>query len=289
MTSVLYDAPGPKARRRILIASVVAAALLAGVVVIVVRRLADNDQFASERWSSLLSPGDDRFTRVWELLWEGIRHTLEAAFFAIVCSLILGTLLAVVRLSLGRVARIPVVAVIELFRGIPVVIMIFFVWRILPEWGIDLALVWYLVIGLTLYNSVVISEIVRAGVNSLPRGQTEASLAIGLTRLQTLRLVQLPQAFRVMLPALISQLVVVLKDTSLGFVILFPETLRTANILIQTLKNPIQMYLVVAAMFILVNYGLGKLAEAVERRLSRSLTPSTVAAVPESAPAVAGA
>jgi glutamate transport system permease protein len=289
MTSVLYDEPGPKARRRILIASLVAAVLVAGLILVVLQRLADNDQFASERWSSLLSPGDERFSRVWELLWEGIRRTLQAAFFAILFSLVVGTLLAVVRLSLGRVARIPLVALIELFRGIPVVIMIFFVWRILPDRGIELGLIWYLVIGLTLYNSVVISEIVRAGVNSLPRGQSEASLALGMTRLQTLRLVQLPQAFRVMLPALISQLVVVLKDTSLGFVILFPETLRTANILIQTLKNPIQMYLVIAALFVLVNYGLGKLAEAVERRLSRSTAASAAAAVPDSAPAVAGA
>jgi glutamate transport system permease protein len=287
--SVLYDEPGPRAKRRILVVSLVAAVLVVVLLWVVYRRLDDNGQFASERWSSLLSPGDDRFQRVWEILWDGIKNTLQAAFFAIVFSLVIGTVLAVVRLSLGTYARLPVVGLIELLRGIPVVIMIFFVWRILPEWGIDLSLVWYLVIGLTLYNSVVISEIIRAGVLSLPRGQTEAGLAVGLTRLQTLRLIQLPQAFRVMLPALISQIVVVLKDTSLGFVILFPETLRTANILIQTLKNPIQMYAVIAALFIVVNYLLGKLAEWVERRLSRTTRVAPGAATPVDAPAVAGA
>jgi glutamate transport system permease protein len=287
--SVLYDEPGPRAKRRILVISVVAALVVVALVVLGIKRLADNDQFASERWSSLLSPGDERFNRVWEILWGGIKNTLQAAFFAIIFSVVIGTVLAAVRLSLGRYARLPLVAVIELLRGIPVVIMIFFVWRILPDWGIDLSLIWYLVIGLTLYNSVVISEVVRAGVLSLPRGQTEAGLAVGLTRAQTLRLIQLPQAFRVMLPALISQIVVILKDTSLGFVILFPETLRTANILVQTLRNQLQMYVVVAAMFILVNYLLGKLAEWVERRLSRTTTGPTGAATPTDAPAVAGA
>ncbi len=279
MSSVLYDEPGPKALRRIWVASGLAALALLGAGYVVLRRLADNDQFAPERWSSLLSPGDDRFVRVWQILGVGIRHTLMAALMAITLSLIVGTALAVARLSLGRLARIPLVALIELFRGIPVVIMIFFVWRILPRQGIELGLLYYLVIGLTLYNSVIIAEIVRAGVGSLPKGQTEAALALGLTRLQTLRLVLLPQAFRVMLPALISQLVVILKDTSLGFVILYPETLRTANILVQTLENPIQMYVVIGGLFILTNYGLSRLARWVEQRLSSPTGPAPAVTV----------
>jgi glutamate transport system permease protein len=127
------------------------------------------------------------------------------------------------------------------------------------------------VIGLTAYNAVVIAETVRSGVVSLPRSQVEAASAIGLTRGQSLRLVQLPQAFRIMLPALISQLVVVFKDTSLGFIILFPEAISFARIAIQTLSNPLQLYFVIAVLFIAINYLLSRFAQWVERRLSRAV------------------
>jgi glutamate transport system permease protein len=167
---------------------------------------------------------------------------------------------------------------IDVFRGMPVVITIFFVARALPEFGLDLAdPVWYLVIGLTLYNMVVIAEILRSGMEGLPLGQREAASAIGLSSFQTTRLILLPQAFRIMLPALISQLVVVLKDSSLGFIISYPELVRQSSIAIQTLGNPIQMYLVVAVIYITVNYSLSKLAEYVQRRLARSRKTAAIA------------
>lgn len=287
MSSVLFDEPGPRARRRVLIASVVAGLVVLGVLFLAYRKLDDNGQFDGELWAPLLDPGDEDFDEVWKILGEAIASTGKAAALAIVFSLVAGTLIAVARLSLGRTARLPLVAVVEVLRGIPVVIMIFFVSRIMIDqgWGTDP--LWYLVIGLTLYNMVVIAEIVRAGVNSLPRGQSEAALAIGMTPGQSMRLVQLPQAFRIMLPSIISQLVVVLKDTSLGFVVLYDETLRVANRLIQTLDNPIQMYVVIGGLFILVNYLLGRLAELLEKRLSR--TGGASAQVPDTAPAVAGA
>ncbi len=286
MSSVLYDEPGPRARRVTLYASVVAAVLVAVLLFLVYRRLDQNGQFSSARWSPLLNPGDADFSAVWRLLGGGIRSTLTAAVLSIVASLVVGTVLASLRLLAGRVSRLPVIGLIELLRGLPVLIMIYLVSRVLPEYGLDLANpLWYLVIGLTLYNSVVIAEIIRAGVASLPRGQGEAALAIGMSPSQSLRLVQLPQAFRVMLPSLISQLVVVLKDTSLGFIILYGETVRTANLIIQETKNPIQMYLVIGALFVLTNYALSRFAQYVERRLSRS---SSAEVIDEPVTAMAG-
>jgi glutamate transport system permease protein len=138
------------------------------------------------------------------------------------------------------------------------------------------------VIGLTVYNAAVIAEIIRSGVLALPSGQMEAAYAVGLTRGQTMRLVQLPQAFRIMLPALISQLIVVLKDTSLGFIILYPELVRTGGIIVQNLRNPIPTYLVIGAIFVLVNYALSRLAVFVERRLSKStISGAQVEAMPD--------
>ncbi|MCF7550018.1 MULTISPECIES: amino acid ABC transporter permease [Pseudonocardia] len=269
MTSVLYDAPGPKARTRTLISSIVAGVIVLGVVVFVIVRLANQGQFTAAKWGPLLDPTNGDFGPVWNLFGQALVATLSAAGLTLVFSLVIGTLLAVTRVTANRYYRWLVVGVIEFLRGVPVVIAIFFAARVLPQVGIDLPIMWYLVIGLTLYNCVIIAEIVRAGINALPRGQAEAGYSLGLTQGQVLRSILLPQAFRIMLPALISQLVVIVKDTSLGFIISYEEFVRTANIIIQTLQNPIQTYVVVAAIFILINYSLGKLAEYVERRLSR--------------------
>ena len=184
---------------------------------------------------------------------------------------------SVARLSLGRLGRTPLIGLVELLRGIPVVITIYFSTRVLPDIGLDFdgwpggAQMWYLVVGLTAYNSVIFAEIVRAGVLSLPRGQNEAALAVGLTPGQSMRLVQLPQAFRIMLPAVISQLVVVLKDTSLiAFVGNYEELLGAGKRLVQILHNPIQTFTVIALIYIAINYTLSKLAGLVQRRLARS-------------------
>ena len=280
MTSVLFDAPGPRARRRVLIGSILAGVALVGVAVLVVRRLADNGQFEGSMWGPLLNPSDESFGPLWRLLWGGMRATLAAAAFAVAFSLVLGTLMAVTRITARPWYRWLVVSVIELLRGVPVVMAIFFASRVLPEVGVDLSLLWYLVIGLTAYNAVVIGEIIRAGVAALPRGQTEAAYAIGLTRWGVLRLILLPQAFRIMLPALISQLVVILKDTSLGAFISYEELLRRGNFAVQNLSNPLQLYLLIAALFISVNYGLGRLAVLVERRVSRGRRTPAVKAEP---------
>lgn len=269
MSSVLYDAPGPRSRRRTAIGSVVAGIAILAVVTLVVLRLAEQGQFDAQLWSPWLDPADENFTAVWSLIGEAAANTVLAAALAMAFSLVIGTLLALSRITAAAWYRWAIVGVIELLRGIPVVIAIFFAARVLPQFGIDLPTLWYLVIGLTAYNSVIIAEIVRAGINSLPVGQREAAESIGLRRSQVLGSVLLPQAFRVMLPALISQLVVVLKDTSLGFIISFEETVNTAGIIVQNLHNPIQTYLIIAVLFIVVNYLLSKFAVYLERRLSR--------------------
>jgi glutamate transport system permease protein len=268
-TSVLFDAPGPRARRASYLWSVAALVVLAGIAYLGARRLAENGQFDSELWAPLFDPRNEDFPAVWRIVREGFRANLQAAGLAMLFSLTIGTLLAVTRVTAARPARWFTVGFIELFRGIPVVIAIFFASRVLPEFGIDLPTLWFLVIGLTAYNSVVISEIIRAGLSAVPFGQSEAAQAIGLTRGQSLRIVQLPQAVRIMLPALISQLVVVLKDTSLGFIIGFEDLQRNAGRLGQVLHNPLQSYLLAAMIFIAVNIALSRFAIYLEARLSR--------------------
>jgi glutamate transport system permease protein len=277
---VLYDIAGPRARRRAAIGTVVATLLLIAVLVAAGRRLAAQDQFSMERWGPLIDPSDERFHLVWQRLGEGLGHTLIAAVLAITFSGLIGTALGVSRMMSGRAGRIPLVALIELLRGLPVVLLIYFAYLALPDLGVDVGPLpgpdglWYLVIGLTAYNSVIIAEILRAGVAALPRGQHEAGLATGLTELQTMRMVLLPQAFRTMLPALISQLVVILKDTSLAAIAgLYIELLRQGLLIKEVLKNPLQTLFVVAVIFILVNFALSRLAVLAERRLGRGRRP----------------
>jgi glutamate transport system permease protein len=191
---------------------------------------------------------------------------------------VLGVLLAFGRLSRQWWIRLPAIAVIEFFRGVPLLLLIFALFLAWPRVvHTNLPALWALVLALTLYNGAVIAEIVRAGVQSIPKGQTEAAYAIGLSRTQTLRMVLLPQAVRVMLPALISQLVVLLKDTSLGFVIGYAELLRTGGQLVQVLRNPLQLYLAVALVYIAINSCLSALAGYVEGRQRRTSGRTPVA------------
>jgi glutamate transport system permease protein len=277
--TVLYDVQGPQARRRVLIGSLVGVVLLAALLVVVVQRLAANGQFDSE----LYSPFWDQ-PALYERLWEGLKGTLTAAAYALVLASVLGVLLAFGRLSRSPVVRMPSVAVIELFRALPLLLVIlglFLAWPIVV--GSRLDPLYALVIGLTLYNGAVIAEIVRAGIVSLPKGQSEAAMSIGLSRGQTLRMVLLPQAVRIMLPALISQLVVLLKDTSLGFVISYLELLRSAQQVVQVLDNPLQLFTFVALVYIAINLSLSHLATVVERRQRRVVSARPLVDVGESA------
>jgi glutamate transport system permease protein len=297
VNSVLYDEPGPRTRRLTLIVSIVFTILvIGGLYQFVYRPLAAQDQFSMIKWGPLIDPSNIYFDLVWARLQEGMIATLKAAGLAIVSSLVAGTLLAIFRLQLkalsdNRYQGLPSLVasgvrrltwllnlitriIVEVFRGIPLVITIFFAWKLMT--GADA--LWPLVVGLTIYNGIVIAEIVRSGMEGLPKGQREAAASIGLNSLQTTWLVLLPQAIRIMLPAIISQLVVILKDTALGFIIGYQDLLAVSKQVVQALPlealdqayaNPIQMYIVVGIMFLVVNYALSKLAQYLERRLSR--------------------
>ena len=272
-TPVLYDVQGPRGRRRVLVSSVIGGLILLGLLALAARRLAANGQFDSDKYKPFFNE-----PLLYRRLWEGLTNTLHAAVYAMVLATLLGVVLAFGRLSQRRFLRLPVIAVIEFFRGVPLLLLIFALFLAFPiVVHTDLPALWALVVALTLYNGAVIAEIIRAGVQSIPKGQTEAASAIGLSRGQTLRIVLLPQAVRVMLPALISQLVVLLKDTSLGFVIGYSELLRTGGQLVQVLRNPLQLYILVALVYIVINSCLSALAGYLEGRQRRTSGKTQVA------------
>lgn len=273
---VLFDELGPRGRRRVRVATAAVAVVVAAVVVAAVMRLAERGQFDAELWAPLIDPRTEEFPQVWERLGRGTLWTVGLGAAAMALSLVVGVVIAVARLTLPRIGRVPLIGVVELLRGLPVVVTILLVSVALPSLGWDAAPQWALVVGLTLYNCVIISEIVRAGVLAVPRGQVEAGSAIGLTRGQVMRGIQLPQAFRSMLPAIISQLVVILKDTALGAVVLIGlDDLARQGLQLRTvLGNGLQTLLVIAVIYIAINLVIGRLAVVLERRFSRSRSSS---------------
>lgn len=261
--TVLADALGPRGRRRVLVGSILASVVILGIVAIGIKRFNDNGQFAEEKWRPLTQ---------WSVLkfyLGGLGNTLKAAGAAMVIALIVGGLVALARLARTAPIRWVASLYVEFFRGMALYLLILFCWLGLPRLGIRLDVYWYLVIGLAVYNSAVLAEVFRAGILSLDRGQSDAAAAIGMRYWQSMGLVVVPQAIRRMLPAIISQLVTLLKDTSLGVLIFYEELLRRSRLTYEFFQNPVMAVALVALFYIAVNYALSRVAVRLEARQRR--------------------
>ena len=286
--SILFDVPGPKARVRHRIVAAVSVLVLLALLIAVLVRLGDpaNNQLAAEKWLPFLTPG------AWtSYLLPGLAGTLIAAAISVVLAIGFGLLLGIGRLVQVRWVRWACGGFVEFFRSVPVLMMMLFAYyaglfglgisgSALPLFGV--------VVGLTVYNSCVLAELVRSGVNALPAGQRESGLAIGLTPLQTLTTILLPQAITAMLPSMLSQLVVILKDSALGYMISYLELMRSGTYLATAFANLIPTLIVLAVIYIVLNSALTRVAGLVEQRLRRApqgVAPQHVTAgfVPETA------
>jgi glutamate transport system permease protein len=223
MSAVLYDVPGPKARARNAVLGVVGVAGVLALVGYVGYRFYATGQFDGQMWDWLL------YKQIQLDLIGALMATLEAFAAGAVLALVFGAVFAVGRLSDHVWLRVPSTAIVEFFRAIPLLIMIFIFYYGLPILGVKMPPFVALVLGLTLYNGSVLAEVFRAGIQSLPKGQGEAAYALGMRKTEVMTLVLMPQALRAMLPAIISQLVVLLKDTALGFLITYNELLHYAR------------------------------------------------------------
>ncbi|NBE55609.1 amino acid ABC transporter permease [Streptomyces boluensis] len=277
--SVLFDAPGPKARVRNVIYTVVGFAALLGGIAWVILRLNEKGEFDPALWDIF------NYAGIRQNILDALLATLKVFALAGVFSLVFAVFLCVARLSDHKPVRWVAVAFIDLFRSIPLLITIFALWV-----GIlgSLTPFWALVVGLTIYNGCVQAEVLRAGINAVPKGQKEAAYAIGLRKSQVMTLVLFPQAIRSMLPTIISQLVVTLKDTSLGFMILYPELLHSARLIANnTPVNGVYPFVQTVAVFGAIYIGLclilSWIATWIEKRGRRAKTGIKVASAKEPA------
>jgi glutamate transport system permease protein len=269
MSSVLYDTPGPRAKRRNVLFSVVFFVLLALLLWWVWQTMDEKNQLTWALWKPFTQ------SQAWTTyLLPGLADTLKAAALAMVIALPLGAFFGIARLSDHRWVRATAGTVVEFFRSIPVLLLMLFANELyVRSSGIsseDRPL-YAVVTGLVLYNASVLAEIVRAGILSLPKGQSEAAMAVGLRKGQTMTSVLLPQAVTAMLPAIVSQLVVIVKDTALGGVMLgFTELLNARQTLAAVYANVIPSFIVVAVIYIVLNFLLTSFASWLEGRLRRS-------------------
>jgi glutamate transport system permease protein len=264
--TVLYDHPGPRAKVRNTVLTVIFAVGLLALLYWVWSRFDEKGQWAGTLWKPFTQ------SSTWlDYILPGLWHTLAAAAVAMVLSLVLGLVFAVGRLSDHWWLSVPSGIVVEFFRAVPLLLLMFFIFFGVPFLTQQpMSVFWAVVIGLTLYNGSVLAEAFRAGIKAVPTGQSEAGYAIGLRKRHVLQEILIPQAARAMLPVIVSQLVVLVKDTALGYIIAYSELLQLGvNNLSANFGNVVQAAIVAAAIYITVNASLTAFAGWLERRTRR--------------------
>ncbi|MBR3226018.1 MAG: amino acid ABC transporter permease [Atopobiaceae bacterium] len=254
MRDALYEAPGPKTRRRTAIGTVVSLVLLAVGIFFAIRQFYITDQLNERYWSFLLE------WTTWRFLLEGLWGTIQVAIVSGIISMLLGLLLMLGRIGHNKVLSVICRVLTDLFRSLPSLLLIYFFFLVIPKYGIRMPSFWMLTIPISLAASGVLAEVFRAGVNAVPKGQTEAAMSIGLTHGKIVRKIILPQALRIVIPSLVSQLVVVVKDTTVAYVVSFPDLMQNARVLISNYDALVSMYFVVAIIYILINYAINQLS-----------------------------
>lgn len=261
LEDLLFRDPTPRVQALTRAVSVAVAAALLGLVVAVVYRFHAAGQLDVRLWEFFAWP------TTWAFLAKGLLGTLASAATAAVIALVLGLVLMAGRLSRLRLARWPSIAAIEFLRGVPTLLLIYVCFLVLPSVGIKLSTYWMLTLPVGLSTAAVVAEVYRAGVLAVPRGQTDAARSLGLTEVQVFFLVVFPQALRYIVPALVAQLVIVVKDTTFGYVVTYGELMQNAKVLIANYRALVPVYLVVAVLYCLVNYAISRAS----RRLGRPI------------------
>ena len=260
----IYDEPGPRMRRNMRIGSAISVAALALLVFSGVAQFAAHGQLEPEKWTPFLT------APVWLYLGAGLLGTLQSAGVVAVLGGILGVFLALGRISTVRPVRWFCTVYIEVARTVPALLLIYLMLFGLPQLGINVPVLWKMALPLTFSTSAVFAEILRAGITSLPKGQSEAGASLGLSRAQTMRHVILPQAARNVSPSLLTQLVSLLKDTTLGYIVAYTDLLYRGQLLTSYLHELIPTYLVITLIYLTVSGSLTALATRLQKRLDRT-------------------
>ena len=256
MRDALYEAPGPKMRAKIRIGTAISLVAVATLVVLVLQRFYVTGQLSVHYWKFLLA---------------GFEGTVKVALTAGVIALVLGLALMLGRTSGIKPLQLVCRVLTDFFRGVPSLLFIYFFFLVLPQYKIALPSFWMLTLPVALAAAGVLAEIFRAGVNAVPRGQVEAAQALGLSKAKITFKIVLPQAIRFIIPSLISQLVVVVKDTTVAYVVSYPDLMQNARVLITNYDALVSVYLVIAVIYILINVAINKAAVYVSHKTGATI------------------
>jgi len=255
LQDILFGAPSPRARTVTRVVSAIAAAVLLLLAAGVALRFQSAGHLDARFWAFFAWP------TTWTFLAQGLLGTVASAAMAAAIALTLGLVLVLGRLARLRLVRWPSSAAIEFLRGTPTLLLIYVCFLVLPSVGIKLSTYWMLTLPISLSTAAVVAEVYRAGVLAVPRGQTDAARSLGLTEAQVFFLVVFRQALRYIVPALVAQLVIVVKDTTFGYVVTYGELMQNAKVLIANYHALVPVYLVVALLYCLVNYAISRASQ----------------------------
>ena len=264
---VLYEKPGPKAKDRIAVATILSVVLLGWLVVAIVLRFERTGQLSAKYWSFFLAAS------TWRFIGAGLLGTMKVALSAGLITYCLGFLLMLGRLHKGPVLSRITAFLIAFSRGTPTLLFVYFFFLAAPQLGIRLPAFWKITLSVSISAAGVVAEVLRSGVNAVPRGQSEAAVSLGMRSWSVFLKVVFPQAMRMVIPALIAEIVIVLKDTTFAYVVNYADLMQNARVLISNHDAMLSVYLVVAVIYILINYLLGCLASSISRR-QKSPVPS---------------
>lgn len=260
----LYESPGPKSRRNIRIVTTISIVLLVLLAYFVIRQFYVSGQFAPRYWSFFA-----RLT-TWKFFLEGLFGTIKAAMMAAVFTFCLGFLMMAGRISKIKILNGISTVLIEFTRGVPTLLFIYFFFLVVPQTGIKLSAFWKVALPVAISASGMVAEVLRGGVNAVAKGQREAALSLGMGEVRTFIKIIFPQAFRYVVPALISEIVIVLKDTTFAYVVSYNDLMQNASVLISNYDALLSVYLVVAVVYIVINYLLNKLSVFISSKQKRS-------------------
>ena len=257
---ILYEPPGPKTRKRIAVATVISLIALAALLVVIVRQFYITGQLSAKYWSIFT-----RYT-TWRFLGRGLAGTVKVALMSSVVTFAAGLVLMLGRISRSRILRGISTVLIEITRGIPTLLFIYFFFLLAPQFGLKLPAFWKITLPVSISAAGVVAEVLRSGVNAVPKGQTEAAISLGMRSGSVFFKIVFPQGFRYVIPALIAEIVIVLKDTTFAYVVNYADLMQNAKVLISNYDALLSVYLVAAVIYIIINYLLNKLSVAIAGR-----------------------
>lgn len=260
MQEALYERPGPKTKKKIAIFTTITIILIAILLGLVVYQFYINGQLDRKYWYFFLR------LSTWKFLGKGLIGTIEAAVLAGIMTFILGFLYMLARISPYKILNWIGTALVEFTRGVPTLLFVYFFFLVAPQFGINLPSILRISLPVAISASGIVAEVLRTGINAIPKGQREAALSLGLTNAKVFLKIVFPQAFRYVIPSLISEMVIVVKDTTFAYVVNFPDLLQNARVFISNYDAMLSVYLFVAIIYILINYALNKLAVYVNQR-----------------------